>query len=188
MQNLIHHIKQYVRLDAEETKLLLNKIKFLKVKKKSYLLEEGQLCKAQYFVEKGCLRMFFINEKGIEQITYFALENWWLTDHMSLIKQVPSSFFIQAIEDTEVYCFEHRYQEELFEQLPQLEKYFRLMMQRALAASQQRVKFFYDYSKEENYRVFTSLFPSFVQRIPQYMLASYLGLTPEYLSELRKKG
>jgi CRP/FNR family transcriptional regulator len=187
MQNLIDHIRKYVTLDESETQFLLNNVKVSTVKKKEFILQEGNVCKANYFVEKGLLRMFFINEKGVEQITQFALENWWLSDYMSFTMQAGAKFYIQAIEQSEIIAIPYHSQEELFQKLPQLERYFRMMMQRAYAASQMRFKYYYDHSKEENYRLFVSLFPEFVQRIPQYMLASYLGFTPEYLSELRKR-
>lgn len=187
MQHFINHLKKHISLNEEETQVLLKHIRLIDIKKKEFLLEEGQICKANYFVEQGLLRMYFINEKGVEQITQFALENWWLSDYMSFSMQLPAKFYIQAVEDSKVIAVAYHQQDELFDQLPQLERYFRIMMQRAYAASQMRFKYFYDYSKEENYRLFVSLFPEFVQRIPQYMLASYLGLTPEYLSELRKK-
>ena len=187
MKNFILHVKQYVPLNEVEVEILQSFVKVIKVKKKSFLLEEGKICKANYFVETGCLRMYFINIKGSEQITHFALENWWLSDHMSLTMQIKSQFYIQAIEESTIIALEQHREEELFKSLPQLEKYFRILIQRAYAAAQMRVKFFHDYSKEESYRHFIAQFPSFAQRIPQYMLASYLGLTPEYLSELRKK-
>lgn len=187
MQNFINHIQKHVKLTTDEVDVLQSLIKIKTYKKKEFLLEDGQVCKANYFVENGLLRMFYINNKGVEQITQFALENWWIADYMSLIMQAPGQFYIQAVENAEVVMVEHHKQEELFRRLPQLERYFRIIIQRAYAASQMRVKYFHDFSKEENYRQFVSLFPQFVQRIPQYMLASYLGLTPEYLSELRKK-
>lgn len=185
--NFIAHLKKYISLNDDEVQLLLSNVKPLTTQKKDFLIQEGQICKDNYFVEKGLLRMFFINNKGIEQNTQFALENWWIADYMSLTMQTASHFYIQAVEASTVIAIEHHKQDHLFKQLPQLEHYFRLMMQRAYAAAQMRVKFFHVYSKEENYRQFVSLFPEFVQRIPQYMLASYLGLTPEYVSELRKK-
>lgn len=187
IQDLVLHIRKYVSISDQEIEILESYIKPMNVKKKTFLLKEGQVCKANYFVASGCLRMFFINLKGTEQVTQFALENWWIADQMSLVKHSSSQFFIQAVEDTELIAIEQHKEEELFKALPQLERYFKIMMQRAYAAAQMRVKFFHDYSKEESYRLFISQFPSFVQRIPQYMLASYLGLTPEYLSELRKK-
>lgn len=188
MQNFIYHLKKHVAVSDEEIKILSTFIKIKPFKKKEFLLREGQICKSNYFVEQGLLRMFYINNKGIEQITHFALENWWIADYMSLIMQSEAKFYIQAVENSEIILIERHNQEQLFNQLPQLERYFRIMTQRAYAASQMRVKYFHDHSKEENYRLFVSLFPKFVQRIPQYMLASYLGITPEYLSELRKKG
>lgn len=185
--NFVTHLRKYISLTEDEVELLLSSIKPLVVAKKDYLLKEGQICKANYFVEQGLLRMFFINNKGIEQNTQFALENWWIADYMSLAKQAGSHFYIQSVEASTIIAIEHHKQDQLLSELPQLERYFMLMMQRAYAASQMRVKFFHIYSKEENYRQFVHLFPDFVQRIPQYMLASYLGLSPEYVSELRKK-
>jgi CRP/FNR family transcriptional regulator len=185
--NFVMHLKKYISLDDDEVTLLMSVVKPLVINKKEYLVREGQVCKANYFVEQGLLRMFFINHKGIEQTTQFALENWWMADYMSFMMQNNSHFNIQAVETSTVIAIEHHKQDQLLAQLPQLERYFRLMMQRAYAAAQMRVKYFHASSKEENYRQFVSLFPDFVQRIPQYMLASYLGLTPEYVSELRKK-
>lgn len=186
-QNFVTHLKKFISLNNEEVELLLSSVKLLSVNKKDFLLKEGQVCKANYFVEQGLLRMFFINNKGIEQTTQFALENWWIADYMSLTSQNRSHFYIQAVEASTIIAIEHHKQDQLLAQLPQLERYFMLMMQRAYAAAQMRVMYFHVYSKEENYRQFVKLFPDFVQRIPQYMLASYLGLTPEYVSELRKK-
>ncbi|MEE1946234.1 Crp/Fnr family transcriptional regulator [Pedobacter sp. KR3-3] len=185
--NFIRHIKRYVSLTDDETSLLLQQIKPLTPKKKEFLLQEGQVCRYNYFVEQGCLRMFFVNDKGTEQIVQFALENWWIADYMSFGMQRPSNFSIQAVETSQIVGLAYSQQDELFKQLPQLERYFRIMMQRAYAAAQMRVKFFHDFTKEESYLHFIRMFPDFAQRIPQYMLASYLGITPEYLSELRKK-
>ncbi|PJJ83391.1 Crp/Fnr family transcriptional regulator [Mucilaginibacter auburnensis] len=187
MDALIAHIKKFIVLSSDEEHEIQKHFKIITLKKKAWLLTEGQICKSNYFVEKGCLRMYYITEKGTEQITQFALENWWLADHMSLMMQKPSPFFIQAVEDTHVATLDFAKQEELLQQVPKMERYFRLMMQRGFAAMQMRVKYLHDFSKEEAYMQFSASFPDFVQRVPQYMLASYLGLTPEYLSEIRKK-
>ncbi|GAA4469321.1 Crp/Fnr family transcriptional regulator [Nemorincola caseinilytica] len=184
---LIAHISRYVPLSEEDALAIGKRTSTTTVEKKEYLLKEGQVCRYSYFVEKGCLRMFFITDKGTEQITQFALEGWWMADNMSLLQQAPSGFCIQAIEPAEVVYIDQAQQERLIKEVPQTERYFRIMMQYAFAAAQQRVRFFHDLSKEESYRHFADRFPGFVQRIPQYMLASYLGITPEYLSEIRKK-
>lgn len=187
MQSLIQHIRNYVSLTTDEAERLHPWFQVLSLKKKDFLLKEGQICTANYFISQGCLRMYFIRNNGSEQITQFAIENWWLTDYMSLTTNSPSSFYIQAIEDTQVLQLTASAAENLFAELPQVEHYFHLILQRAYAASQLRIKFLYDFSREELYHHFNANFPEFVQRVPQYMLASYLGFTPEYLSEIRKK-
>lgn len=187
MQVLLAHIRKFVSLSGEEAETLMKYVRPLEVKKKEMLLREGDICKEMLFVGKGCLRMYYINEKGTEQITQFALENWWLSDYTSYDRQQPATFSIQAVEASEVYAIAHDKQDALTRALPQMERYFRLILQKAYAAAQMRVFFFHNLNREEAYRQFSGMFPGFVQRIPQYMLASYLGLTPEYLSELRKK-
>jgi len=183
----IAHIKKYVTLSERELAMLESYIQPLELKKKAFLLTEGQVCRYNYFVESGCLRMYYLNDKMQEQTTQFALETWWLSDYFSFAKQKPSEYCIQAVEKSVALAIDFQQQEKLFAEVPQMERYFRIMMQRALAASQLRVKLIYQLSKEEMYKHFSTSFPQFLQRVPQYMLASYLGLTPEYLSELRKR-
>jgi len=185
--NLAQHIRKFVDLNYSEELVLNQYIKSHKLKKKAYLLEEGEICRDLYFVEKGCLRMYFLNKKSVEQITQFALNGWWISDYFSFMDNAPSEYYFQAIEKSEIISINKSSFDELLEKLPQLERYFRLIMQKTLAASQLRTKYHNEMSKEEFYLHFSSSFPEFMQRVPQYMIASYLGLTPEYLSELRKK-
>jgi len=185
--DFIAHIRQYVELSEQEIEILERYVEPVELKRREFLVTEGQVCRCNYFVEKGCLRMFHINGKMVEQTTQFALETWWLSDYFSFSKQKPSGYSIQAIEKSLIVAIDYQRQDELFAELPKLESYFRIMMQRALAASQLRVKLIYEFSKEEMYTHFVTSYPQFFQRVPQYMIASYLGLTPEYLSELRKK-
>ncbi len=184
--NLVKHILKYVSLNEDEIQILLKYIKPLSVRKKVNLLTEGQICKSLYFVEKGCMRLFFVDDKGVEQITQFAIENWWMSDFTSFNTQSPSQFYIQPVENSVLYVVEHHLREQLFQELPQLERYFRMIIEKAYSASQIRFKYLYNFSKVESFHHFSNLFPEFIQRIPQYMLASYLGFTPEYLSEIRK--
>ena len=183
----IAHIRQYVELSEQEVEILERYVEPVELKRREFLVTEGQVCRCNYFVEKGCLRMFHINGKMVEQTTQFALETWWLSDYFSFSKQKPSDYSIQAIEKSLIVAIDYQRQDELFAELPKLESYFRIMMQRALAASQLRVKLIYEFSKEEMYTHFVTSYPQFFQRVPQYMIASYLGLSPEYLSELRKR-
>jgi CRP-like cAMP-binding protein len=185
--NLLGHIRKYVALTDEEGALISSKLKLVSIKKKDFLLVPGKVCKVNYFVSKGCLRLYFINKKEQEQITQFGIEGWWITDYDSLDTQKPSRFYIQAVEDAEVIAWDKEVQEELTKAIPQLETYFRKVLQRAYAASQRRLEYIYSYTDEERYRNFSTRFPGFVQRIPQYMLASYLGFTPQFLSKIRAK-
>jgi len=184
---LLAHLARYVPLTLAEEQLVSGYFACLQVPRKGYLLEPGQHGSASYFVLQGCLRLYFITEKGTEQTTQFALENWWLADYGSLLSGRPSEVYIQAVEPTVVAVLDYARQEELLAQVPALERYFRLMLQRLAAANQTRWGYFYAQSLEERYRFFSTSFPGFVQRVPQYMLASYLGCTPEFLSKVRAK-
>jgi CRP-like cAMP-binding protein len=185
--NLKDHIAKFVEIDEQDYAEIRAYFTVIAAAKKQNLLVEDKICKSNYFVSKGCLRLFFINEKGVEQTIQFALENWWLADYASFSSQTPSGFYIQAIEKSEVLALDFVSQEKLLRQFPQMERYFRLIHQRAHAASQFRIKTLYSVSREELYHLFNKRYPEFVQRIPQYLLASFLGCTPEYLSEIRSK-
>ena len=183
----ITHIRRYVELSDDEVLKLEPYLRPIELKRREFLLREGEVCRYNYFIEKGCLRMFFNNDKMVEQTMQFAIENWWLSDYFSYARQSPSEYAIQAVEKSVIVAVDYHLQDDLFVDLPQMERYFRIMMQRALSASQLRVKMIYQLSKEEMFRHFNSSYPQFFQRVPQYMIASYLGLTPEYMSELRKR-
>ncbi len=185
--NLIQNIRKYIDLDENNILVLDKYVKCVNIKKNEFLLKEGQVCRSLYFVEKGCLRMFYLNKKSTEQITQFAIENWWLSDYFSLMDKIPTDYYIQAIEKSEILVIDSVLYDEMLKEIPQLEKYFRIIMQKTVAAAQHRTKLISQMSKEEFYQHFATSFPEFNQRVPQYMIASYLGLTPEYVSELRKK-
>ncbi|MGL2966979.1 Crp/Fnr family transcriptional regulator [Flavobacterium sp. XGLA_31] len=185
MEALLEHIAKSISLDATESDFILSCFKPIQVKKKTILLEEGQICNTQYFIVKGCLRLYIINDKGAEQTLQFGIENWWITDHMSLQTQNPTHFYIQAVEHSEVLAIDQKTFDDLLRKLPKMERYFRLMLQKSYAASQMRIKYLYTQSAEERYRHFNHLQPEFVQRVTQYMLASYLDFSAEFMSKIR---
>jgi CRP/FNR family transcriptional regulator len=185
--SLISHIKKYVDLTEVEEQLICSAVTIKTVKKKTFLLEPEHICRELYFVSQGCLRLYFINKKLNEQITLFAIENWWMTDYDSLDNGRPSSYYIQSVEDSEIIAISKTKLEDLFKTVPILERYFRIVQQRAFAASQNRIKFIFGMSDEERYHHFSTLNPAFMQRVPQYMLASYLGFTPQFMSKIRAK-
>jgi len=184
---LITHIRKFVQLTDEEAELISSKVTLLKLKKKACVLTPGKLCKANYFVVKGLMRLYFISKKDIEQITQFALENWWITDYDSIDSKRPSHFYIQAIEDTEVIVLDQLTENELIAQIPAFEHYLRLVLQKAFTASQRRMEMLNNMTDEERYRNFSTCYPDFNQRVPQYMVASYLGITPQFISRVRAR-
>ena len=185
MNQLIEHIRKFIDLDDSEAAIVASYFEQQNFRKKELLLQEGEICNTQYFIVKGCLRLYIINEKGNEQTLQFGIENWWITDYMSLQTQNPTHFYIQAVENSEVLLIDKNKLDELLIRLPKMERYFRLILQKSFAASQMRIKYLYTQSAEERYHHFNTLQPEFVQRVPQYMLASYLDFSAEFMSKIR---
>jgi len=187
LSELIEHIQNYIYLTPEEIEILSNEVSIQTISRKAFLLKEGEVCEANYFVLKGCLRLYSVDDDLKEQTVQFAIEHWWISDYLSLENSILSSLYIQATEETIIAVLPRAAQDELFERLPQLERYFRIIYQRAYAASIWRIHHIFSKTGEERYFQFVKMFPNFVQRIPQYMLASFLGVTPEFISTIRAK-
>lgn len=182
---LLQHIEKIVTLEPKEIDVLKSCLKISTIKKKELLLEEGKICSMLYFIAKGCLRQYIINSKGVEQTLQFGIENWWITDYLSYHDHIPSHFYIQAVEKSEVVAIEKSALEDILHQIPKLERYFRIVAQKSFGAAQMRIKFLFTMSAEERYHHFNNLHPDFVQRVPQYMLASYLDFSAEFMSKIR---
>nr|WP_294859871.1 Crp/Fnr family transcriptional regulator [uncultured Fluviicola sp.] len=181
------HLQKFIPVSDNEFEIIMSYFKMVHVSKKEMLQEEGKICRYHYFVLTGCLRKFLISEKGVEVTTEFALETWWLSDNRAFEFQTEAPFSVQAVENSEILTIDFQSMEKLYRDFPIMERYFRFVYQRAFAAYQMRIKYLYTMSKEDYFFHFYDSYPQFVQRVPQYLLASFLGLTPEYLSELRKK-
>jgi len=181
------HFSRYVEFNETEIAEIFSKLTQKVFDKKDYLLKEGQICKNNYFLTSGLVRSFYIDNKGNEKITQFALENWWVTNMESYIKSIPSYSSIQAIEKTTVLIIDKIELEKLFITIPKLERYFRMITENMLIAIQRRNDIYLQMKSKDRYDDLIQNFPVFAQRVPQYMIASYLEITPEYLSVLRKK-
>jgi CRP/FNR family transcriptional regulator, anaerobic regulatory protein len=186
-EQLITHIRSFIDFNDEDAAFISSKITLLKLKKKAFVLTPGKQCKANYFVVSGLMRLYFISKKETEQITQFALENWWITDYDSIDSKRPSHFYIQAIEDTKILVLDQQTEDELITAIPAFERYLRIMLQKAFTASQRRMEMIFNMTDEERYRNFSTRFPDFNQRVPQYMVASYLGVTPQFISRVRAR-
>ena len=182
---LFQHIEKFITLESSDIDTLESCLNISVIKKKEHVLKEGQFCNTMYFITKGCMRQYIINSKGTEQTLQFGIENWWITDYLSYHNHIPSHFYIQAIENSEVIAIEKQTLEALLIQIPKLERYFRIVAQKSFGAAQMRIKFLFTMSAEERYHHFNNLNPEFVQRIPQYMLASYLDFSAEFMSKIR---
>ena len=158
-----------------------------KLRKRQYLLQEGDVCKYQAFVVKGILRSYTIDEKGAEHILQFAPEGWWITDLFSYLTGEPSNFTIDTLEEAELLLITRTDWEELMRKVPKLEHYFRVLIQNHLIATQRRLLQTLSQTAEEKYLCFAQMYPACMQRVPQHMIASYLGITRETLSRLRKQ-
>ena len=185
-QPLATHIKRFVSLSDSDVEEICSRFTSLEIAKKQNILTTGESCKYLYFVGKGCLQLFSVDERGVEQTIQFALENWWMTDLEAFNRHGRASFCIQALEKSQLLAIDKNSFDSLLSDHPLLEKYFRLIYERAYSASLFRMKYF-RLPKEEFYDNFYNSYPDFIQRIPQKVLASFLGFTPEYLSELRRK-
>ncbi|OMQ10114.1 Crp/Fnr family transcriptional regulator [[Flexibacter] sp. ATCC 35103] len=182
---LLQHIEKIVYLEPSEIDILNSRLRVSTIKKKELVLQEGQICNTLYFIIKGCMRQYIINDRGIEQTLQFGIENWWITDYISYHNDIPSHFYIQAVEKSEVIAIEKSTLEAILIQVPKLERYFRIVAQKSFGAAQMRIKFLFTMSAEERYNHFNGLYPEFVQRVPQYMLASYLDFSAEFMSKIR---
>jgi CRP/FNR family transcriptional regulator, anaerobic regulatory protein len=184
---ILEHIRKFVHLTQEEEYLLLSKIEIKTVKAKSVLLHAGEVCKETYFVNSGLLRSFNVNDNIVEHILHFACEGWWMGDLYSLITQKPGNLFIEALEDSELVILSKEKQEELYLEIPKLERFFRILTENSLVAHQERLMDNLSLSAEERFEKFCQKYPSLIQRVPQRQIASYIGVTPEFLSKLKKK-
>lgn len=185
LTSLFDHIQKFIILEPSEIDILESCLVATKVKKKEHLLQEGQVCNTLYFMLKGCMRQYIINSKGSEQTLQFAIENWWITDYLSYHNHIASSFYLQAVENSEVIAIDKTVFEALLIEIPNLERYFRIVTQKSFGAMQMRIKYLFTMSAEERYHHFNDHFPEFVQRVPQYMLASYLDFSAEFMSKIR---
>ena len=188
MFTLLHQkITEIVTLSDEEFDLLKSLFVPKKLRKRQYLLQEGDVCKYQAFVEKGILRSYTLDDKGAEHVLQFATEGWWIADLSSYLTGEPSPFHIDAIEDAELLLINKASWNEALEKIPQLERYFRILIQNHLIATQKRLMQSLSDTAEVKYLRYIQLYPDCLQRIPQHMIASYLGVTRETLSRLRRQ-
>lgn len=184
---LFQKFDEKITLTPDEKELAKSFFTPKKLRKKQYLLQEGDACKHLAFVEKGMLRSYTVDDKGAEHIIQFAFEGWWISDQYSFLTGEPSLYNIDALEDSELLLLSRLAEEELLTKLPKFERYFRILLQNNMIATQRRIVSSLSHTAEEKYNELIQSCPTIPQRVPQHMMASYLGITPETLSRIRKQ-
>ncbi|WP_205431345.1 Crp/Fnr family transcriptional regulator [Flavobacterium arcticum] len=181
-------ISRYVSFTKEELDLLNALLEYKTVPKKTIMLHEGEICNFEAFVIKGCVRKYYIDENGFEVILQFAIENAWMSDiSFSIYENEPSAIFIETLEDCEFLVFTPETKEELFAKAPRFERAFRILLHRHLAVTQNRLFNTIAKSATQKYLEFLEHYPTLPQRVAQHYIASYLGISAEFLSKVRTK-
>lgn len=186
-KQLIEYVQNFVSLEEDEAKQFLFAFEEVKVKKRQFIVQPNFTNKHRSFVVKGAFRTYAISNEGQEHTLQFAIENWWASDFNSYIYQHPATLFIVALEDSIILQLEYEKEQELKSSNHKFETFFRIMAEKGLAFEHRRILFNLINSAEARYDNFLLNFPNFVQRVPQYALASYLGMSTEFLSRIRNK-
>lgn len=184
---LIDYIHKYIALTSEEIDLLEEQTTYRKYLKGQYIVQQGDVCRYESFVVKGCLKTFYMDKDGLEHVVLFGIENWWAADLGSFLTQTTADYNVQCLEHTEVIQFSFDSLELLYQKIPKLERFFRLIIQKAFVTSEKRIIRNFSLSAKERYIEFKNLYPQIEQRVPQYLIASYLGITKEFLSKVRSE-
>nr|WP_294949097.1 Crp/Fnr family transcriptional regulator [uncultured Mucilaginibacter sp.] len=188
LQALLADVQAKVKLSATEADIFKACWTIKKLARNEFLFRNGEVCRYDSFVASGCLKAFYIEpETGKEVILFIAIDRWWTTDLESFDNQTPSIYNIQAVEESVLLQIRHAAFEELLLKVPALERYFRLILQRYAAAMQWRIITAYSLPAKERYLDFVKRYPSLLQKAPQYLIASYLGMSAEFLSKIRSE-
>ncbi|WP_286969740.1 Crp/Fnr family transcriptional regulator [Flavobacterium sp. UBA4854] len=187
MALILENIAKHVSLTPEEQALFLSKLETNNYKAKTLLLNAGEVCKHSYFVNSGILRSFNINDNIVEHVLSFACEGWWMSDMYSYFSQKPGQLFIEVLEEAEVVSLSKENQEQLYLEIPKLERFFRILIENSLVANQQRLMDNLSLPAEERFEKFTKKYGTLVHKVPQKQIASFIGVTPEFFSKMKAR-
>lgn len=184
---IFKNFAKHISLNELENKLVLSVLEEKRIRKKELVMRQSQYCRKIYFVEEGSLRAFNVNDDGKESTIMFAVSDWWITDMDSFMNQAPSNLSIMALEDSKILTLEYDKLQMLFAKVPKFERFFRILFQNAYIREQRRAFHNISMTTEERYLQFVNNYPAIVEKITQKQIASYLGITPEFLSAIKKK-
>ncbi|MGE5108063.1 MAG: Crp/Fnr family transcriptional regulator [Sphingobacteriales bacterium] len=184
---IIKYVSRHIQLNPEEEDYFTSLLRITKVRKRQFIVQPEFVCRYRSYVFEGALMAYLLGNSGEQYTIAFAVEDWWITDYNSYINQVPATLFVQAMEDTTLIQIEYNSEQLLLRSIPKFERFFRIITERSLNFTQQRVLSNLSKSAEERYLEFVNKYPGIVSRVPQYALASYLGFSTEFLSKIRNR-
>lgn len=182
---ILNNIAKHISLDREEISYFVSLLKQVEVSKKQFILKEGQICKIISFVHSGILRAYYPDNEGKEATIMFAVADWWITDMFCFVNKQPAMLNIEAVENSTIFQLQKDDLDRLYARVPKFERFFRIIMQNAYIREQLRVLQNLSLSAEERYNNFLSKYPQVAKQVTQKQIASYLGITPEFLSTIR---
>lgn len=186
-QLIIDNVSRFVDLTELEIQKYISLLTEVKVKKKAFLLQAGEVARHEYFIIKGCLKVFTLDEDGSPHISMFAVEDYWTGDMASFMTQEPSRYFIKATEDSELLGISRANYDLLFQEIPKFERFYRILYQKSLTSYIRRSNQGISLTAEERYIEFKTKYPNMINRITQKDLAAYIGITPEFMSKIISK-
>jgi CRP/FNR family transcriptional regulator, cyclic AMP receptor protein len=186
-ENILLNVSRNITLTDDEKATFTGLLERKLVPRKTVLLHAGDICQFEAYIVKGCARIYHVDINGCEIILSFAVEDWWISDLASFHEQTPSTFFIEALEKTEILMLSRQNKQRLLREVPKFERVFRILIQRSLYTIQNRLLSTIGKSAMERYIEFVNLYPTVPPRVPQYQIASYIGVSPEFISIIRRR-
>jgi len=186
LELILNNVGKHVNLNPAEKDIFTNMLQTKQLKRKQHWVANGDICRHSAFVITGCLRGYTVDSNGYEHVLSFAPRDWWMADMYSLLSHQPGNLNIEALEDTEMLLLPKSSQEELYQQVPKFERVFRILAEKSLVAYQQRLIDNLSLPAAERYDRFCKRYPTLIYHLPQKQIASYIGVTPEFFSKMRK--
>ena len=186
MNVLFEHINSRVNITVQEFEKIIQYFEELNFSKNELIIQPNQKVDYKFYVVRGCLRSYFIDLSGVEHTINFAVEDWWIGDYTAYFTGKKSTLYVECLEDCTLLKVKKEYWDRLYREIPKLESYSRIQLEKGLASTHQKNIDSHTLSTKEKYEQFVSSFPHLVQRIKNYHIASYLGISPERLSRIRK--
>jgi CRP-like cAMP-binding protein len=186
LDRIRRNIARHISLSDGEFEFFGSLVQHRQLDRKGLLLAPGEVCRFEGFIDRGCVRVYNTDSDGFDHVLYFGPEGWWVADLHSFLTQAPASLGIEALEPTDALLLDRESKERLYAEVPQFERFFRILTQRALVTLQQRMLAVMTDTAEARYLAFRRQYPDLEERVPQYHIASYLGIGPECLSRIRR--